>query len=100
MATLSVGFRWRSNGIAQLSAGAGVYFRHWRRRSQQLGQPVCDVFNKYKVGKHVQVFDSMFVRVKFMTLSRYNTSGCAVNSQILLACNLQVSGMVKFDMLK
>jgi hypothetical protein len=63
-----------------------------------LGLRHCDVFNVFKVGKRVQVFNRICVRVEFMTLSRFNASWRAANSQIL--CNLKVFSMVYFDMFK
>ena len=43
---------------------------------------------------------TIFVSVKFMTLSGFNASGCAAHSHNLLACNLMVFRMVSFDMFK
>jgi hypothetical protein len=53
---------------------------------------VCDVFNVVEVGKSVQILDLIFISVEFTTLSGFNASGHAANSQIL--CNLQVFRMV------
>ena len=55
---------------------------------------VCNVFNAFEVGKHVQVFNWIIVCVEFTMLSEFNSSGHAANSQILLACNLKVFRMV------
>ena len=52
------------------------------------------MFNVFKAGKHDQVFDRIYISVGFMTLSRFNASGRAANSQILLVCNLKVFRMV------
>ena len=61
---------------------------------------VCNVSNLFEVGKPVQVFDWIFVSVEFMTLSGFNASWRAANSQILLSCNVTVCRMVKFDVIK
>jgi hypothetical protein len=82
-ATLSVAFPLLGNLIAQQSAGAEVYFRPRQRRWRRLKLRVCDVFNVFEIGNCVQVFDLIFVRFEFMTLSGFNASGGPVNSQIL-----------------
>jgi len=50
--------------------------------------------NVFKVGKHVQVFDRIIVSVEFTMLSGFNVLGRNANSQIPLACNVKVIGMV------
>jgi hypothetical protein len=53
---------------------------------------VCDVFNLFEVRNCVPVFYSIFVSVEFTTLSGFNMSGRAANSEILW--NLKVFRMV------
>jgi hypothetical protein len=77
----------------QWSASAGVYICP-RQRWRWWRLSVWDVFNVFNVGKYVQFFDSIFVNVEFTTLSRFNASWRAANSQMLLACNLKVLRMV------
>jgi len=48
----------------------------------------------------VQDLDRIIVSIEFTTLSRFNASGRAENSQILLSCNLKEFMMVYFDMFK
>jgi hypothetical protein len=55
---------------------------------------VCDVFKMFEVVKCAQVLDGNFVSIEFTILSRFNVSELAVNSQLLLACNLKVFRMV------
>jgi hypothetical protein len=45
---------------------------------------VCDVFNVFDGGKHVQVSDGIIDNVEFTPLIGFNPSGHASNSQILL----------------
>jgi hypothetical protein len=92
--TLSVAFPWVSNVIDQRSTGNRVSFRLRQRRQPWLTLSVCDVFKVFEVGKHVHVFDSIFDHVEFPTLSVFNASGCAANSQIPLSCNLEVFSIV------
>jgi len=92
--TLSIVFPWLSNVIAQQSAGAWVWFRAWLGRWRWLRLRVCNVFNVFKKGKCIEVFDWIVVSVIFTTLSGINPSGCAANCQILLACNLKLFRMV------
>jgi len=100
IATLSVASPWVTNVIAQLSACTEVHFCQRQTRWRWLRHRVCDVFNMFEVGKRIQLFDWIFVAIEFTTLSRFNASGWAVNSQIILACNLKVFRMVEFDMIK
>jgi len=83
----------------QRSSSAAGSFRP-RQSLRWLRLRVCDVLKVFNVGKYVQVFDWIFVRVEFYTLSGLNVSGCAANIQILLACNLKVFSMVYCDMVK
>jgi hypothetical protein len=55
---------------------------------------VCDFLNMFKVGKHVQVFNRIFVRVEFIMLNGFNASGRAANRHIVLVCNLKVFRIV------
>jgi hypothetical protein len=48
----------------------------------------------FEVANCSQVLDRNFVSIEFMILSRFNVSELAVNSQLLLACNLKVFKMV------
>jgi len=84
-ATLTVAFPWLSNVIAQQSTGDEGYFSTWQTRRRYLRLRVCDIYKVLEVGKCVEVFDWIFVSVEFTTLSGFNASGRAVNSQILLA---------------
>ena len=93
-------FPWLCNVIAQRSTGTAVCFCQWQRRWRWLRFWVCDDFNVFEEGKRVQVFDWILVSVEITTLSWFNASGGAANSQIVLACNLKVFRMVWFDMFK
>jgi len=52
------------------------------------------VFNVFKVGKCVQVSNSVLVSVEFTMLRVFNALGHTMNSQNLQVCNLKVIRMV------
>lgn len=41
---------------------------------------VCVVFKVFNIGKHIQVFDRIFVDIEFTMLSGFNALGCAAKS--------------------
>jgi len=90
---MSVGLPWLSNVIDQPSAVAVQYFR-LQQMWQLLRLRVCDVFNVFEVRKRVQGFHRMFVSVEFTMLRGFNVVGHVANSQIPLACSLEVFMMV------
>ena len=98
--TISVTFPWLSNAIVQQGNCTGVCVRLRQRRRWWLSLPVCNVLKEFEVGKHVQVFDWMFVSIEFTTLSGFNALGRAANSQILLSCKVKVFRMVYCVMFK
>jgi len=83
--------KWRSGTVAITTR---------QQRWQCLRLRVCNMFNVFKVGKLVHVFDWIIDRVGFMMLSQFNTSGRAGNIQTRPAWNLKVFGMESFDMFK
>ena len=52
----------------------------------------------FEVEKPVQVLDWIYLSMQFTTMSRFNASGRAPNSQTIHACNVKVFMMVEFDM--
>jgi len=78
-ATLSVALQWLSDVIALRSCSTVVCFHQSQRWWRRFGQQVCDVFNVFKVGKHIQPFDWTFSSVEFAMLSEFNPSRSAAN---------------------
>jgi hypothetical protein len=93
---LSIGFPWLSNVMAEWLTRVRVCFHPWQLGRRWLSLRVCDLFKVFEVRKRVHVFDRIFVGVEITMLSRFNASGRAANSQILL----KVFRMMYFDKFK